>query len=253
MQERIAYPEWTQFKKKNGLDPLGMQNGSINLYQRLLPGISNVTLRIRYYGLYAWLASEYAQREGRTDLASWQRTVRRAEALYALAASHHQDDDGVAGSRWAGRNRSDATIRFAGNADPGANGTRYLQQAWGAYGAAYGSQLFETGVLSTAEGHAIPVPSVEFGDGLAQAFAEGTGDLASRYYEAIRRGSVTQGELDDFAPLLPSSIGKDSAERQLYEDRCSPAASCSGPRTCTAVIPCLFCSRPRRICNACRT
>jgi hypothetical protein len=195
-----------------------MQNGSINLYQRLLPGISNVTLRIRYYGVYVWLASEYAQREGRTDLASWQRTVRRAEALYALVASHHQDDAGVAGSRWAGRNRSGATIQFAGNADPGASGTRYLQQAWGAYGAAYGSQLFETGVLSTAEGHAIPVPSAEFGEALAQTFAEGAGDLANRYYEAILRGSVTQGELEDFAPLLPSSIGQDSAERQLYED-----------------------------------
>lgn len=33
--EKIAYPEWTEYKKKNGLDPLGMQNSSINLYQRL--------------------------------------------------------------------------------------------------------------------------------------------------------------------------------------------------------------------------
>ena len=45
----IAYPEWTEYRKKNGLDPLGMQTGSVNIYQRLLPGISNVTLRIRYY------------------------------------------------------------------------------------------------------------------------------------------------------------------------------------------------------------
>jgi hypothetical protein len=49
----IAYPKWTDYQNKNGLDPLGMQNTSVNLYQRLLPGISNVTLRIRYYGLYA--------------------------------------------------------------------------------------------------------------------------------------------------------------------------------------------------------
>ena len=55
-QELIAFPEWTEYRKKNGLDPLGMQNSSVNLYQSLLPGISNVTLRMRYYGLYAWLA-----------------------------------------------------------------------------------------------------------------------------------------------------------------------------------------------------
>jgi hypothetical protein len=38
--DQIAYPEWTDCRDKSGLDPLGMQNSSINLYQRLLPGIS---------------------------------------------------------------------------------------------------------------------------------------------------------------------------------------------------------------------
>ena len=33
--------------KKDGLDPLGMQNNSVGLYQTLLPGASNVTLRMR--------------------------------------------------------------------------------------------------------------------------------------------------------------------------------------------------------------
>jgi hypothetical protein len=45
-----ASPDWTDYRKKNGLDPLGMQNTSVALYQRLLPGISNVTLRMRYTG-----------------------------------------------------------------------------------------------------------------------------------------------------------------------------------------------------------
>ena len=44
--DQIAYPQWTDYRTKSGLDPLGMQNSSINLYQRLLPGISNVTLRM---------------------------------------------------------------------------------------------------------------------------------------------------------------------------------------------------------------
>lgn len=46
-QELTALPEWTEYRKKNGLDPLGIQNSSVNLYQSLLPGISNVTLRMR--------------------------------------------------------------------------------------------------------------------------------------------------------------------------------------------------------------
>lgn len=40
--EQLSYPQWTEYRKKSGLDPLGMQNSSINLYQRLLPGISNL-------------------------------------------------------------------------------------------------------------------------------------------------------------------------------------------------------------------
>lgn len=59
--EQLIYPQWTEYRKKSGLDPLGMQNSSINLYQRLLPGISNVTLRIRYYGFYSWAASPLAK------------------------------------------------------------------------------------------------------------------------------------------------------------------------------------------------
>ncbi len=46
---QIAYPEWTEYRKKNGLDLLGMQTGSIGLYQTLLPGISNVPLTARSY------------------------------------------------------------------------------------------------------------------------------------------------------------------------------------------------------------
>ena len=42
----IKYPEWTEYRKKNGLDPLGMHNNSIGLFQTFLPGISNVTFRM---------------------------------------------------------------------------------------------------------------------------------------------------------------------------------------------------------------
>jgi hypothetical protein len=38
-----------------------MQAAAVRLYQLLVPGISNVTLRMRYYGLYAWLGRNYAE------------------------------------------------------------------------------------------------------------------------------------------------------------------------------------------------
>jgi hypothetical protein len=36
----IATPEWTEYRKKDGLDPLGMHNTSVGLYQTLLSGVS---------------------------------------------------------------------------------------------------------------------------------------------------------------------------------------------------------------------
>jgi hypothetical protein len=130
--ETINFPAWTESQKKNGLDPLGMQNSSVNLYQRYLPGISNVTLRMRYYGLYAWSCRTYAKRIGDTNPESWKRYVRRTEALYALIAYRHGGETGVAGIDWASTAIDNATseiIDFAQAAEPGSE-TYYLRQAW---------------------------------------------------------------------------------------------------------------------------
>lgn len=219
-QPDINFPEWTEYRKKNGLDPLGMQNSSVNLYQTFLPGISNVTLRMRYYGLYAWLARVYLTEKGDTNPESWKRFIRRAEALYALIAYAHGNESGVAGIEWAQRTYDEAgdePIDFARDAEPGSE-TFYLKQAWGAYGAAYSSQLFEIGIYTSGKGHDLPLPSEEIGDGLADAFETTLGENGPRLIALIERGSVTKDELDALASLSPSEIKTDSVERRLYQD-----------------------------------
>jgi hypothetical protein len=216
----INYPAWTDYQKKNGLDPLGMQNSSVNLYQTFLPGISNVTLRIRYYGLYAWLCRTYAQSDGSDDPERWKRFVRRAEALYALIAHRAGGQGGVAGIQWAEKayeNAPGEVIDFAAAADPD-NEIKYLKQAWGAYGAAYGSQLFAIGIFWESPDHAIPVPSKTFGDRLAQVFADGLGELAPLFSEIVTRGSVTRDELDRLTSIVPSEIGLTGDERAIYQE-----------------------------------
>jgi len=92
MDDFVAVPEWTEVQQKSGLDPLGFQTASVRLYQELVPGISNVTLRTRYYGFYPWLSRHYAAEVEDTDSEAWKKTVRRAEALYALAAARRVGD-----------------------------------------------------------------------------------------------------------------------------------------------------------------
>ena len=214
----IAYPEWTEIRKKNGRDPLGMQTSSISLYQTFLPGISNVTLRIRYYGLYAWLSQVYAEKISDTDPKTWQRFIRRAEALYALVAQRRGSETGVGGIQWAEitlQTESSRAIDFSAAAEPGSD-IFYLKQAWGVYGL-YASQLYNLGVFEDVERHRIPVPGPEIGFPLATAFAKALGTLSDSLFKTIQKGTVTLDELDKLAPITPSSISHDSAERDCYE------------------------------------
>jgi hypothetical protein len=219
----VAIPEWTELRQKIGLDPLGMQAASVNLYQRLVPGISNVTLRIRYYGLYAWLCRTYAERIGDTNPETWKRMVRRAEALLALISANAANvgsNGGVAGVLWAGRclgEHGGDLIDFRPDTDPGGGGTPYLKQAWGAYGAAYASQLYEVGVFGEADQHEIPVPAPGLGDVVADGFAGAIGPLADMFFELAQEGRVTRRDLESLTPVLPSGIEQDTSERDAYQ------------------------------------
>lgn len=222
MSDQAGYPEWTSLEKKRGLDPLGMQTTSVALYQQLVPGISNVTLRVRYYGLYAWLADWYAHNVGTTSLDDWCRYVRRTEALYALVAQHSGDEQGIAGSRWARRALAmpGAIIEFSSATDRTDGLPQYLKQKFGAYGAAYGSQLLEIGmleVLKNAE-HEVPVPTEHLGDAVAQAFASEVGTAGPLFLEAVSAGRVSRTVLAQLHPVLPSRIALESIERKLYVD-----------------------------------
>lgn len=215
----LNFPEWTEYSSKSGLDPLGMQNTSVNLYQALIPGIGNVTLRLRYYGLYAWLSRNYALHVGDTNPRNWQRYIRRTEALYALIAAHRGGETGVTGANWAQRKLSNVTVGSVDfSSDAELERPNYFAVTWGAYGLAYGSQLSQIGILTEATAHEIPVPNEIAGDKLATAFEQELGELAVPFYKSIERARVTHSDLEKFARLSPSGIRKISAERSLYED-----------------------------------
>ncbi|HWA88563.1 MAG TPA: hypothetical protein VG889_00910 [Rhizomicrobium sp.] len=219
LAEPFNFPEWTEYSSTSGQDPLGMQSTSINLYQSLVPGIGNVTLRMRYYGLYAWLSQSYARRVGDTNPKSWQRYIRRTEALYALIAARRGGETGVAGGNWARRKLSKVakgSIDFSRDAE--LERPNYFAVTWGAYGLAYGSQLSQVRILCETAAHGIPVPSEGAGEKLATAFEQELGELAAPFQRSIERARVTHSDLERFGRLSPSGIRKTGAERSLYED-----------------------------------
>lgn len=214
-----ALPEWTEPSEKRGLDPLGMQNSGVALYQSLLPGISNVTLRMRYYGYYCWLSDAYARHEGSTNLEDWRRWVRRGEALYALISSAAGGEGGVGGIDWANERLSirEAEIDFAEAASVDPLKVRYLRQSMGVFGGAYYSQLAVMDLFREGD-HGIPKVSNGVGLDAANAFRKAIGTATEALLiEKIQTARVTPDELKKLQAVAPSNILPASDERDCYE------------------------------------
>lgn len=101
-------PQWLEsIREVSGLDPLGVQAISINIYGYLLPGMTNVTNRLRYYTFLCWVLSNYSKKIRSGSLEDWQSYLRKSEFLFALVTDmHHIDEKGysssVVGSRITG-------------------------------------------------------------------------------------------------------------------------------------------------------
>lgn len=222
-----GFPEWTELGQDGGLDPLGMQRPIEAIYQSLLPGISTITLRFRYYSFFVWMLEIYAREERNTDPAAFRVFQRRCETVFALICARGSTELGVAGIDWAQKqltgmadlNGGDAVIDFSVGADPEAEITqRYLRNKGGAFGGIYATQMFEMGLItlgndrnpiSVCTNRAIP---------LAEAFGAEIGDLSSIFLNAVRAGHVSLADLDRMSEIKPSEIEPGSTEHGLLVD-----------------------------------
>lgn len=215
-----ALPQWTSKIDKRGLDPLGMQNAGVVLYQALLPGISNITLRMRYYGFFCWLSDAYARRGVTTDFEIWRQWIRRAEALYALVCAEATGEGGVGGIEWAYQSlqTGDDIIDFSSAASNERGVKQYLIQRLGVFGAAYFTQMQEMGLFEEGP-NGIQRITTNAGLAAADAFRSAIGaDLEGRFIAAIDAGKVDRATLAALRPIVPSAIPDTSDERVMYED-----------------------------------
>lgn len=215
-----AEPEWTERADKRGLDPLGMQNAGVTLYQSLLPGISNVTLRMRYYGYYCWVSDAYARSGATDDFSVWRSWVRRAEAVYALVSAHAKGQGGVGGVEWADRRlaQGENVIDFAEAASNDPEAVKYLRQSLGVFGGAYYSQMVEIGLFRQGE-HGIQRATNVVGRVAAESFRTSIGpDVEKVLVGAISLAQITRDDLTHLAPIVPSKIPEASSEREIYEN-----------------------------------
>ena len=216
-----GFPEWTELAQDGGLDPLGMQRPIEAIYQSLLPGISTITLRFRYYSFFVWMLEVYAKEDGNTDPENFRFFQRRCETLFALIAARGSSELGVAGIEWAQKqlasvlepDNGDSLIDFSVGAHPDTEAAeRYLRNKGGAFGGIYSTQMYEMGLImlgdeqnpiSVCTSRALP---------LVDAFASAIGDLGVVFVSTVAAGRVSLADLDRMAPMKPSEIAPGSAE-----------------------------------------
>lgn len=95
-------PYWGKHRNiKLGLNQLGIRNITELMYATLLPGLNNVSSRIRYYSFYCWIIGKFYENKVPTDHQKFRQYIRRAEYLLALINATLDDPTGVPGINYA--------------------------------------------------------------------------------------------------------------------------------------------------------
>ena len=207
-----------------GLDPLGLQNTSDATFSMLLPGLNNVTGRIRYYRFYCWLLDEYSKNNGSTNPEDQKRFIRRAEYIIALSAQFIKDyASNIPGSNYANKELQNNSFKRydlqAGTfkAD-GTTAETYWNYSFGAFGQYYLGSLRDIGVISNRENQAglyvrTNSQGEDFisGEMIAAAFDKNIStDIKQVFLSCIEVGSITEEQLISLLPefdltLIPSN------------------------------------------------
>lgn len=212
-----------------GLDPLGLQNTSESTFAMLLPGLNNVTGRIRYYSFYCWLLNEYAKQSGSTDPSDQRKFIRRAELIVALVnRSTSEEISAIPGSNYANKLLNDEDISTYDlqtatyNPDGTTEGT-YWKYGSGAFGQYYVGSLLDIGLITEREngsGIFVRTPKKEgvsiSGEDLAIAFEKNISKKNSElFFSCIKKGKIKDTDLESlFEELNLSFVPPTSDERK---------------------------------------
>lgn len=204
-------------KEIGGLDHLGVQAPGIEIYGQLLPGITNVTDRIRYYSFHCWLFWQFEKR-GLRSAEQWRPMLRRAECLFALIALRHgalvSENASDHGGSVVGANtlyeiasNIEETSKvslddFAHDEEAGVRRGRYFKNTNGGFGQYYFGALVQLGLMSgESASHARLVNPA--GVALAKAFDEAVN--AELFFSVLESGNLGSAELDALSSFCPCS------------------------------------------------
>ncbi len=192
-----------------GQDPLGLLNTGGKTFDLLLPGLNNVTDRIRYYSFYCWFFHCYAKYISKPSKKDQFDHLRRAEFILSLLAAKN-GVQGIGGITKAlelyntTQQTFDLTIG-TGEHKKAKDGT-YWKNPRGIFGQNYVSSLRQLNLIREFDNQSEFFIRTEFeieskisGYQLAVAFEENLGvDTALLFVAVMKKGVVCQAELEAF-------------------------------------------------------
>ncbi len=209
-----------------GRDPLGIQNSSISLYAALLPGMTNLTLRIRYYGFYCWLLKEYGALQVDSEDKTLQHHynfIRRAELTIAfLMFIKDPEVTNIVGHDFTVKKEQEFREKGFYKIFEGADklkstkkGTVYWDYTSGAMGQYYSGSLIGLELIETSNKFFL---LREKGIKLAQEFEKDISSQARKtFLEVLRTGVLNQRDLDSLTDFAITSISPHSSEWEFYK------------------------------------
>jgi len=212
-------PFWgAPLRYSTGRDHLGMQATSVATYSFLVPGLTNLTQRARYYSYYPWLVEQYAQQEKRSSSVNeFNKFMRRGELLYAFASIMIDSEQrSVVGSLFVktylkenGTPSNSTSLNLAEYADVEKGKKTYWQLSGGGFTQYYLGPLIDIGILARAKNHRIPV-ATDVGREIAKCFEQSIGNKAKEVIlSSIRSGTIRYVDLSKHLPsILPDRIAR---------------------------------------------
>lgn len=214
-----------------GLDPLGLQVTSEATYATMLPGLSNLTNRLRYYGFYCWLIDFYFKREKKGNQTEQYRFIRRAELLIAIIMqAERKHVMQITGSNFASTLLYGSPNAFdlkAGADKDSGNKRSYWKYPSGAFGQYYFGAMQSLALTvryENDEGDIIfnvtqPHPKQKVsGKQLADAFEESlTEDIKTLFYNNIKKGVLYSKDIPELIRYFAiDKVSPESPEWKLY-------------------------------------
>ena len=215
-----------------GLDHLGTQAPCVLIYSQLLPGITNVTDRARYYSFYPWLIWSFDQRYAKDDESRFVEFFRRADCLFTLLSERHarktDRDNERHGVAMVGRVQLTQALdrleagenlnlsQYTSQESP----LRYFKNPMGGLSQYYAGTLSELKLMDASA-----KPWIKYTKELGAPLAEqvDASIQADRFWEIVERGTATCDGLDALSDLcacgLTHSIGECKTLVDLYFDR----------------------------------